>query len=77
MKKSYTKPKLIFDSFEVSANIASCASDARQTQGDCAVIIGGMPVFVQGVNGCKFSASDGSYGVCYFVPTEDSSLFGS
>ena len=77
MKKTYTKPRMVFESFEVETNIAACASDARATQGQCVVYIGGMPVFVEGVTGCRFHAPDGSYGICYYVPSADNSLFGS
>ena len=77
MKKTYSKPQLVFDSFEVAENIAACASDARATQGECVVYIGGMAVFMQGITGCRFKAKDGSYGICYYVPTADTSLFGS
>ena len=77
MKKTYTKPRMVFESFEVETNIAACASDARSTQGECMVIIGGMPVFTIDVTGCRFKASDGSYGICYYVPSADTNLFGS
>ncbi len=68
---------MVFDSFEVAENIAACASDARLTQGTCVAYVGGMPVFVQGVTGCRFKATDGSYGICYYVPTAENALFGS
>lgn len=77
MKKTYSKPQLVFDSFEVAENIAACASDARATQGECVVYIGGMPVFTTQVTGCRFKATDGAYGICYYVPSADNALFGS
>ncbi len=77
MKKTYTKPQVVFESFAVATDIAGCASDARATQGQCVVYIGGMPVFTTDVSGCRFHAPDGSYGICYYVPSADSSLFGS
>ena len=77
MKKTYSKPQLVFDSFGVAENIAACASNARQAQGDCVAYIGNMPVFTNDVPGCRFKASDGSYGICYYVPSADNSLFGS
>ena len=77
MKKPYSKPQMVFDSFEVETNIAACASEARHQTGTCPAYIGGMPVFTAQVTGCRFHASDGSYGVCYFVPSADTNLFGS
>ena len=77
MKKPYEKPKLIFDSFEVAANIAACARTSEHGQGGCAVTVGGMPIFTSGVSGCRFVMSDGSYGICYYVPSADNNVFGS
>lgn len=77
MKKTYTKPRMIFDSFEVAENIAACASDARHDRGSCVAYVGNMPVFIDLSTGCRFKHSDGSYGLCYYVPTADGTLFGS
>jgi hypothetical protein len=77
MKKTYSKPQVAFDSFEVATNIAACAQRANLNIGDCSYTVAGLPVFVSGANGCRFIATDGSYGVCYYVPTEDTNLFTS
>ena len=77
MKKTYTKPQMIFDSFAVTANIASCASEANLQQGDCPAYIAGMPVFTTDASGCRIKAQDGYHGICYYVPTADSNVFGS
>ena len=77
MKKTYTKPRMIFDSFEVAENIAACANKAEHENGECAVYIAGMPVFLEGVGVCTITIDDGSHGLCYYVPSADNSLFGS
>ena len=69
---------MVFDSFEMAENIAACASDANQVRGTCGVDIGGLIVFMDASSGCDFLADyDGDFGFCYYVPTADSTVFGS
>ncbi|MBR3640059.1 MAG: hypothetical protein IKN50_05585 [Clostridia bacterium] len=77
MKKPYTKPKLVFDSFEVATNIASCSRTSEHEQNGCAVTAGGMPIYTNEVSGCRFTMPDGSYGICYYVLDADNTVFGS
>lgn len=81
MKKKYTKPEIIFESFSMSSGIA----------GDCDTIIDnvaretcpfltktGYAVFISEVNGCRTHEQDGEYnGICYHVPYERYNLFNS
>jgi len=79
MKKTYKKPQLIFDSFGVAVNIASnCMyTDANQTQGQCSYNYYGWTIFIDASQGCSFTAPDGSFNVCYYVPSADNTLFNS
>lgn len=78
MKRTYSKPVINFDSFELQASIASgCAISAEHTAGSCPVIIAGMPVFLDDVSGCKFKVMDGRDNICYYVPTADNMVFSS
>ena len=77
MRKTYSKPELIFDSFDVETNIAACASNSNHDRGTCVAYVAGMPVFTETVDACEFKAPDGSFDFCYYVPTADNTLFGS
>ena len=77
MKKQYSKPQIAFDSFEMATNIAACGKGAEFDPGTCPVYVGGMPVFTREVQGCRYRTQDGSYGICYYVPTADTNVFAS
>lgn len=78
-KKNYIKPMIDFDSFEMQGTFAaSCAvSPNHDSAGGCAVILGGIPVFTETAQGCKFKVSDGYNNICYYVPSADNTVFGS
>lgn len=81
MKKIYSKPEIMFESFTLSENIA----------GDCDVKVTTMaenicgyldprdpirkPVFNSSISGCERHPSEDT--VCYHNPTETSNLFNS
>ena len=84
MKKKYFKPRVMFEYFNLSTNIA----------GDCERIVGnpakgtcGIPgsdgsnLFSASVQGCDFDwaslKGDEYDGFCYHVPTEEYTLFNS
>ena len=80
MKKVYTKPEIIFDSFSLSTNIA----------GSCAVIFDGQAPYECGISDdgpgltiftedfCMVVPPDGLYnGLCYHVPFENQNYFAS
>lgn len=83
MKKVYEKPQFVFESFEMSTNIAAgCA----YTNGTFAKDACGYPVsdrhgdiilFLDSLI-CETTTDDGANnGMCYHVPTEGNSIFNS
>ena len=79
MKKSYVKPQVCFESFQLSASIAApCAPGFRigPTQGTCTYDASGMVLFLTSMDACNAVGAtpieDGSMsnvGVpCYHVP---------
>ena len=86
MKKVYTAPQILFESFTMSTNIAgNCESIVgNPTQGTCAVIgTGGQNIFSGTIEACDFTpegfggTADEWDGFCYHVPTEYNNLFNS
>ncbi len=78
MKKTYSKPEINFDSFGMTSNFALCAYTAdSQTRGNCGYTIAGRTIFVAADTGCVYVSADGAFGVCYYVPTADSTIFQS
>ncbi len=76
MKKSYVKPEVYFESFELSASIAdNCAKPLNLNQDTCRDIFGDYrnDVFSQGT--CKMDPDQLNF--CYHVPLEGSKLFAS
>lgn len=54
MKKSYVKPQVYFEDFQLSASIAGDCKDYIQnpTEGTCGYIMVGMTIFLETVSGC-------------------------
>lgn len=81
MKKNYTKPEIMFESFTLSTNIAGdCDHDTSlQTDGVCGIDFGGDIIFLIGITGCldQYETDDGTSGICYHNPTETTKLFNS
>lgn len=82
MKKEYSKPDIMFESFSLSTDIAAGCTKVIDTfrGGSCGLDIGGgLMLFLADVNGCSFPAEDdGKHdGICYHVPMADSKLFNS
>lgn len=78
--KKYSKPQIVFESFELSTNIAAgCAYQAEHYQGTCGYTggLGGLAIFTSDAN-CQFPTEDnGSTGVCYYIPNGDNTVFAS
>lgn len=79
--KSYVKPDLFYESFELSENIAACAWDmTSQTPETCAAIgdtdfgIGDYAIFTAGVTGCVITDYQG---YCYQPGASNSNIFNS
>lgn len=81
MKKTYVKPEVYFESFELSTSIATgCEYKTQHAINDCTYkITGGRNVFVDETTNCNdLKVPGGTYGsVCYQVPAEASNLFTS
>jgi hypothetical protein len=85
MKKPYSKPDIMFESFSLSSNIALC--DVRcntPTENQCGYRFGAEMLFVSSVIACTTPVLDGSIhlggrydGLCYHNPHDQNNLFGS
>ena len=81
MKKTYSKPEILFESFALSTSIAAgCEGIVGAPNVDeCGVITSsGDTIFIAGV--CDLAIpDDGSFkdGFCYHVPTSYNNLFNS
>lgn len=78
MKKIYVKPEVYFESFELSANIATgCEININHTVGACWQGVEGFKgfnIFVE-PNSCKTTPDDN--GLCYHSPTDANNIFTS
>lgn len=83
MKKQYSEPNILFESFSLCSSIAAGCAKKINTQynGECGVPYGTKRiVFTDPVPGCKIKAEDGSPlydGLCYDVPIDMNALFNS
>ncbi len=82
MKKLYTKPKVVFENFSLSTNIASCEVHANAERGSCGCeFIPGLTLFSDAVinGGCDILAQDGidNDGLCYHNPSDLYNVFKS
>lgn len=82
MKKEYSAPEIIFDSFALNENIASVNSNCDRNitsaySGYCGLNFGGRMLFTISAAGCKYKVQDGAYGMCYHIPTGGNKLFNS
>lgn len=79
MKKAYSKPHIIFDSFELSQTIARCEIISNVVKDVCGWYDEetDSKVFVAGV--CDDVPPDGDIyaGICYHVPEDALNLFSS
>lgn len=82
MKKTYCKPQISFEDFELSANIAeTCAKSIGPTdRATCNTyyIPGVGRLFLCDSGNCIYKVrTDGQFGLCYHIPMERNSLFNS
>ncbi len=75
MKKTYVKPELSFESFELSASIASGCSVKTYHGVDSCSLIPGVVVFSSEYNGCEFIPEENGY--CYQTLEDASKIFDS
>lgn len=82
MKRTYTKPEIVFEDFTLSTNIAAGCEVRTDTQarGQCGYAWGGKVLFLDGVAGCSdIIKNDGEFfnGLCYHNPSDLNNLFNS
>ena len=89
MKKKYTKPVIMYESFMLCTNIAAgCEFIANSVQDSCGYEVRGRAVFIDSSTGCvthaqyDVSLQDYTHNiynntVCYHVPVETTNLFSS
>lgn len=82
MKKTYSKPVIVLESFSMSTSIAAGCEAIIDTSlgGQCGLDFGKYTVFLEDVNGCDREVIDGNNefnNLCYHVPTSDNNLFNS
>lgn len=81
MKKTYTKPEIMFEDFSLSTSIAAgCEVGAHHTENACAYENEdfGEFIFTEGLTVCTTTYPDGAYnGLCYHVPEDTMNIFAS
>ena len=79
MKKAYSKPQIVFESFAVCTSIAACDVDTNlPTKGSCGLQYGPEEtLFIDSTTGCSWQVDDGYDNTCYHNPTADQMLFAS
>ena len=81
MKKTYVKPELYFENFELSSNIAAgCQWISTSAENVCPVTVdmdgfGKVQIFVK--DSCKYYAPDLQDKVCYHSPQDNNNVFTS
>lgn len=81
MKKEYTKPDILFESFSLNTSIANNCERQTNTPSrmQCAAFLPDVPVpvFTTEITGCFIKTAGVYNGICYDVPTADNNLFNS
>lgn len=78
MKKTYVKPEVYFESFELSANIATgCEISINHAVGACWKGFEGFKDFNIFVESHSCKATPDQYGLCYHSPTDANNIFTS
>lgn len=88
MKKNYTKPGIIIESFEIAQNICSCGAIAggnnlgrpnQWVKGACGWITQSNVIWVDAEMNCTFTVDEDAegFGVCYNNPSEMNNIFSS
>ena len=82
MKKTYNKPQILFDSFELSQAIAgSCEIISNHVRAMCGVDLRdttGMILFTDKIAACTMTPGPGQYDdVCYDAPHDEKNVFSS
>jgi len=86
MKKAYSKPDILFESFSLATSIAAgCEEKAISTQDACGVDFGKSVIFTDAAYGCSSIIVDGATegnrvdkennGLCYHNPSSTYNVF--
>ena len=78
MKKTYVKPEVYFESFELSANIATgCEININHTVGACWQGVEGFKDFNIFVESPSCATTPDENDLCYHSPTDVNNIFTS
>ncbi len=80
MKKSYSTPDIMFESFSLSTSIAACDVETNFNEGVCGYeVYPGFVIFKYGVDACFNKIESGVFGdsLCYDNPSGLTNLFSS
>ena len=80
MKKTYSKPDILFESFSLATSIAAGCDEKLQLlqDGVCGVKWGQTTIFTSEIEGCKRDIVEGDSeynGLCYHNPSETYNVF--
>ena len=76
MKKTYVKPMVAFENFQMTSSVAgTCKSIATTTDGNTCVYVAGNGWVYFNMNTTCTTPYNESF--CYHVPTEDTTVFAS
>jgi len=80
MKKEYSVPDIVYESFNLSTSVAACAIETNFSAYSCGYeVYPGFVIFKVGVDGCLVQIQDSIYGdkICYDNPSGLLNLFSS
>lgn len=74
MKKIYSKPSIVFESFMMSSSVANTCEDKLLSETACYYEVGWDKFYAVGIDGSECTADDVD---CYHVAVRNPSIFGS
>lgn len=80
MKKAYSSPDIIYESFNLSTSIAACAIETNFSEYVCGYeVYPGFVIFKMGIDGCLAPIEGDIFGdkICYDNPSGFLNLFSS
>lgn len=85
MKRKYSSPDILFESFSLNESIASANSNCSRNitnaySNVCGLQYGEKTIFTIAASGCQVKIQDGSPmfdGLCYHIPVGSNKLFNS
>lgn len=79
MKKTYSKPEIIFESFATCTSIAAGCEFITKLSGPgaCGYATRSGVVFVSDLTGCEYHEPDTNDTLCYQVPVNTANIFNS